>query len=89
MTAHDEGDRGMCGGWGSPAAQQLCPWALKYPLAPPPPQFNVVARHVLVVTRAFESQQDPLNANDLGSAWKVLQVGGAGVGRVWVTRICE
>jgi len=36
-------------------------------------KFNVVEHHVLVVTRAFQSQQDPLNARDLGAAWKVLQ----------------
>lgn len=41
------------------------------------PQFNVVAHHVLVVTRAFESQQDPLNARDLAATWMVLQVRGA------------
>jgi ATP adenylyltransferase/5',5'''-P-1,P-4-tetraphosphate phosphorylase II len=38
-------------------------------------QFNVVKHHVLVVTRVFESQQDPLNARDLEAAWKVLKVG--------------
>ncbi|KAI8462453.1 MAG: ATP adenylyltransferase-domain-containing protein [Monoraphidium minutum] len=35
-------------------------------------KFNVVAKHVLVVTRQFESQADPLNANDLGATMKVL-----------------
>ncbi|WIA11719.1 hypothetical protein OEZ85_011814 [Tetradesmus obliquus] len=35
-------------------------------------KFNVVPHHVLVVTRQFESQQDPLNAHDLAAAQQVL-----------------
>lgn len=34
-------------------------------------KYNVVAHHVLVVTRQFESQQDPLNARDLEATMKV------------------
>lgn len=33
----------------------------------------VLLQHVLVVTRQFESQADPLNANDLGATMQVLQ----------------
>ncbi|GAB4819124.1 hypothetical protein N2152v2_006170 [Parachlorella kessleri] len=36
-------------------------------------KFNVVAHHVLVVTRQFESQRDPLNAQDMEATWAVLQ----------------
>lgn len=50
-------------------------------------KFNVVAHHTLVVTRAFESQQDPLNASDLGATWQVLQVRGRGrVQAGWLAR---
>jgi ATP adenylyltransferase len=34
-------------------------------------KFNVVPHHVLVVTRQFESQQDPLNARDLAATQHV------------------
>ena len=37
-------------------------------------KFNVVAHHVLVVTRQFESQQDPLNVQDMEATWAVMQV---------------
>jgi hypothetical protein len=39
-------------------------------------KFNLVAHHVLVVTRAFESQEDPLNERDLEAALTVMQVRG-------------
>eukprot|EP00775_Hariotina_reticulata_P007505 gene7505-7715_t len=35
-------------------------------------KFNVVPHHVLVVTRQFESQQDPLNARDFAATQQVL-----------------
>ncbi|GBG00602.1 phosphorylase [Raphidocelis subcapitata] len=41
-------------------------------------KFNVVAKHVLVVTRGFESQTDPLNANDLEATVQVLRAFPAG-----------
>jgi ATP adenylyltransferase len=34
-------------------------------------KFNVVPHHVLVVTRKYESQQDPLNARDLAATQQV------------------
>jgi ATP adenylyltransferase len=34
-------------------------------------KFNVVPHHVLVVTRQFESQQDPLNSRDLAATQQV------------------
>jgi ATP adenylyltransferase len=34
-------------------------------------KFNVVPHHVLVVTRQFESQQDPLNSTDLAATQQV------------------
>ena len=34
---------------------------------------NLTAQHVLVVTRQFESQADPLNARDLGATMMVLR----------------
>ena len=34
-------------------------------------KFNVVPHHVLVVTRQFESQQDPLNSKDLAATQQV------------------
>lgn len=37
-------------------------------------KFNVVAHHLLVVTRQFEPQSDLVNAADLDAAWKVLLV---------------
>ena len=37
-------------------------------------KFNVVAHHLLVVTRQFEPQSDLLNAADFDAAWIVLQV---------------
>jgi hypothetical protein len=37
-------------------------------------KFNVVPHHVLVVTRAFESQADPLNSSDLGATQQVCAV---------------
>jgi ATP adenylyltransferase/5',5'''-P-1,P-4-tetraphosphate phosphorylase II len=38
-------------------------------------KFNVVPHHVLVVTRQFESQQDPLNARDLAATQQVRRTG--------------
>jgi sulfate adenylyltransferase (ADP) / ATP adenylyltransferase len=38
-------------------------------------KFNVVAHHVLVVTREFEQQTSPLNAADFDATLQVLQVG--------------
>ena len=35
-------------------------------------KFNVVQGHLLVVTRAFESQDAPLNARDLGAVWPLV-----------------
>ena len=37
-------------------------------------KYNVVAHHLLVVTRRFEPQSDLLNSADLDAAWKVLLV---------------
>jgi sulfate adenylyltransferase (ADP) / ATP adenylyltransferase len=37
-------------------------------------KFNLVAHHVLVVTRAFESQDDQLNDKDLSATWDALKV---------------
>lgn len=37
-------------------------------------KFNVVEHHVLVVTRKFEKQTDPLNLQDLEATWHVVQV---------------
>ena len=37
-------------------------------------KFNVVAHHVLIVTRNFEQQTDPLNLQDLEATWQVVQV---------------
>jgi hypothetical protein len=37
-------------------------------------KFNLVEHHVLVVTRSFESQDDPLNSKDFSASWKALQV---------------
>ena len=37
-------------------------------------KFNVMPNHVLVVTRKFESQQDPPNCKDLAATVKVLKV---------------
>ena len=37
-------------------------------------KFNVVAYHVLVVTRKFEPQTEPLNLQDLEATWQVVQV---------------
>ncbi|KAK9839797.1 hypothetical protein WJX81_002359 [Elliptochloris bilobata] len=36
-------------------------------------KFNVVAHHLLVVTRAFEPQGTPLSAGDLSATWRVMQ----------------
>lgn len=36
-------------------------------------KFNVVAHHVLVVTRQFESQLDPLGTADMEATWAVVQ----------------
>ena len=38
-------------------------------------KFNVVEHHLLVVTRQFESQLDPLNAADFAAIIKTLKVG--------------
>ena len=35
-------------------------------------KFNVVAHHVLIVTRNFEQQTDPLNLHDLEATWQVV-----------------
>jgi ATP adenylyltransferase/5',5'''-P-1,P-4-tetraphosphate phosphorylase II len=37
-------------------------------------KFNIVAHHVLVVTRAFEPQTDPLNLQDFAATWAVVKV---------------
>lgn len=37
-------------------------------------KFNVVPHHLLVVTRQFESQQDPLNAADLDATLQVRRL---------------
>ena len=37
-------------------------------------KFNVVKHHVLVVTRKFEQQTDPLTLQDLEATWHVVQV---------------
>lgn len=37
-------------------------------------KFNVVAHHVLIVTRKFEQQTDHLNLQDLEATWQVVQV---------------
>lgn len=37
-------------------------------------KFNVVEHHVLVVTRKFEQQTDPLNLQDLEATWQIVQV---------------
>ena len=37
-------------------------------------KFNVVAYHVLVVTKQFEHQTDPLNLQDLEATWQTVQV---------------
>ena len=36
-------------------------------------KFNVVAHHLLVVTRAFEPQAAPLSAGDMAATWRVMQ----------------
>jgi Ap4A phosphorylase N-terminal domain len=41
-------------------------------------KFNVVAHHVLVVTRTFERQTEPLNAADFDATLRLLQVGSKG-----------
>ena len=38
-------------------------------------KFNVVAHHLICVTRAFERQTEPLNAADLGATWQAMRVG--------------
>lgn len=38
-------------------------------------KFNVVPHHVLVVTRQFESQQDPLNSRDLAATQQASKAG--------------
>uniref|UniRef100_A0A7S3QRK2 HIT domain-containing protein n=1 Tax=Dunaliella tertiolecta TaxID=3047 RepID=A0A7S3QRK2_DUNTE len=69
--------------------QQARPRKWHDPFLPPEPQllvgelsdshllvlnkFNVVRHHVLVVTKAFQAQHDPLNAHDLGAVWTVLK----------------
>lgn len=37
-------------------------------------KFNIVAHHLICVTRTFQRQTDPLNAADLGATWKAMQV---------------
>jgi ATP adenylyltransferase len=34
-------------------------------------KFNVVEHHLLVVTREFEQQTDPINAEDFAATWEV------------------
>ncbi|CAL8462928.1 g2462 [Coccomyxa elongata] len=36
-------------------------------------KFNVVAHHLICVTRTFQPQTDPLNAADLGATWEAMQ----------------
>lgn len=42
-------------------------------------KFNVVEYHVLVVTRKFEQQTNPLNLQDLEATWHVVQVTASGI----------
>ena len=37
-------------------------------------KFNVVAHHLICVTRTFEQQTAPLNAADLAATWQAMQV---------------
>ena len=37
-------------------------------------KFNVVPYHVLVVTKDFQQQTDPLTLQDLQATWQVVQV---------------
>jgi ATP adenylyltransferase/5',5'''-P-1,P-4-tetraphosphate phosphorylase II len=37
-------------------------------------KFNIVPHHVLVVTRDFQQQSDPLKLEDFEATWAVLQV---------------
>ena len=37
-------------------------------------KFNVVAHHLICVTRTFKPQTDPLDAADLGATWEAMQV---------------
>ena len=37
-------------------------------------KFNVVAHHLICVTREFEQQTEPLNAADLEATWAAMQV---------------
>ena len=37
-------------------------------------KFNLVDRHVLVVTREFEHQDSPLTLNDISATWTTLKV---------------
>lgn len=37
-------------------------------------KFNVVAHHLICVTREFEQQTEPLNAADLEATWTAMQV---------------
>lgn len=37
-------------------------------------KFNLVDRHVLVVTRTFEDQNEPLTLEDVSATWEVLKV---------------
>ncbi len=37
-------------------------------------KFNVVAHHLICVTRTFQPQTDPLDAADLGATWEAMQV---------------
>jgi hypothetical protein len=41
-------------------------------------KFNVVAHHLICVTRTFQPQTDDLNAADLGATWEAMQVWNAG-----------
>ena len=36
-------------------------------------KFNVVAHHLICVTRDFQPQTAPLNAADLGATWQAMQ----------------
>ena len=47
-------------------------------------KFNIVPWHCLVVTSEFQLQLDDLNAADLATTWRVLQVRGLSLGGCWL-----
>jgi ATP adenylyltransferase/5',5'''-P-1,P-4-tetraphosphate phosphorylase II len=55
-------------------------------------KFNLVAHHVIVVTREFESQDEPPSASDLEATFRAIEVGLAHAvgtpGSLLVTRTC-